>query len=249
MKVNEFISTLRNKFRCDDDALILQWLELGANLAEAGESEIETDLDDIARALYYVKNNFNETTLQKTLTYPTLADEVISCAVLFHTDRPIEVVDEYAKNGIIECGYLPDTYDERGSLSIVYCAGSDDSVFICHDITLDELQDMAEQAMHQARENGSTVKKEFENIGRTDHRIRGYGQNLIGTFMMNIYNLDEKCSAFGYRVTCLPTLGIVTADKHPALIDAEREAEENKSMENMYEEPYEDEAQSFSMEM
>ncbi len=249
MKVNEFISTLRNEFRCDDDALILRWLELGANLSEASESEIEKDLDDIARALYYVKNNFNETTLQKTLTYPTLANEVISCAVLFHTDRPIEVVDEYAKNGIIECGYLPGTYDERGSLSIVYCADSDDSVFICHDITLDELQCMAEQAMHNARENGSTVRKEFETYARTDHRIRGYGRDVIGTFMMNIYNLDEKCSAFGCRVSCLPTLGIVTADKHPTLIDAERKAEENKSIENMDEEPCEYKAQGFSMEM
>ena len=67
--------------------------------------------------------------------------------------------------------------------------------------------------------------------------------------MMNIYNLDEKCSAFGCRVSCLPTLGIVTADKHPTLIEAECKAEENKSIENMDEEPCEDEAQGFSMEM
>lgn len=223
MKVNEFISTLRNEFNCDDDALILKWIELNADLAESVESELETELDDTARALYFVKNNFIETTLRSTLTYPTLANEIINSAVLFHAGRSIEVVDSYAQNGIIECGYIPSTYDERGTLSIVQCDGYNGAVFICHDIPADELRDMAEQAVNQSREVGSTVGKEFESYAITDQRIRNYGKDVIGTFMLNIYSLDKDCSAFGCRVCCLPDIKTVTVDKHPTLIAAETE--------------------------
>ncbi len=249
MKVNEFISTLRNEFHCSDNALILQWLELNAALAESGGSELETELDDTARALYFVKNNFHETTLLKTLTYPTPANEIIGSAVLFHAGRPVEVVDEYAKNGIIECGYIPSAYDERGTLSIVYCGGQDDSVFISHNIPADQLQSMAEQAMQQAQKTGSTVGKEFENYARTDQRIRCYGQDVIGVFMLNIYNLDRECSAFGCRVSCLPSIKMVTVDKHPALTDSEQNVIENEDMDDMDEPLCEDEWQGFSMEM
>ena len=228
MKVNEFISTLRDDLKCRDESLIFRWLEFNGILAEEGESKLETALEDTAKALYYVKNNFNEETLQETLTYPTLANEIINSAVLFHAGASIELVDSYTKNGIIECGYIPSTYDERGMLSIVYCVGSDDRVFICHGISIDVLKSMVERAMHEAQKNGSTVGMELENFAQNDNRIRDYGQGVIGIFMLNIYRLDKDCSAFGCRVTCLSNFEVITEDKHPALTAVKCETIENE---------------------
>lgn len=226
MKVNKFIKTLRYDLGCDYDDLILQWLEFNANLAEDDEIDLEAELDDTARALCYVKNNFDEETLRKTLTYPTLANEVISCAVLFKASQSIEVVNDYAESGRIEGGYIPKTFDEKGSLSLVYCAGEDDSVFVCHDIPMDELKDMVEQTFYTAKEIGSTAGTLLENLSRTDNRIHCFGRDVIGVHMLNIFNLDEKCSAFGCRIRCLPNIEAITAGKHPTLIAAEQEANE-----------------------
>lgn len=241
MRVNEFISTLQNEFKCGDDSLISGWIELNT-----GSNDVaETDLDDTVRALYFVKNNFNEKTLKKTLAYPTAANKIIDCAVLFHAGRPIEFVDNYVKSGAIESGYIPGSYDEKGTLSIVHFTGPNDCVFICRNIPEDELKNTVEQAMNNAREIGSAAEKEFENYALADNRIKCYGQDVIGIFMMNIYSLDKDCSAFGYRVTCHTNLGIVTVDEHPTLAALESETIGDGITDDVNEEPEE----TFNMQM
>ncbi|MBQ3194974.1 MAG: hypothetical protein IJB65_00760 [Clostridia bacterium] len=223
MKVIDFISLMRNEFDCEYDDIILQWLELNASLGKGSERELEAELDDTARALCYVKNNFDKQTLKTTLTYPTLANEVISCAVLFRANQPLEVVKGYAERGRIECGYIPKTFDEKGTLSLVHCAGTDSSVFLCHGFSIDEMKDKIEQVFDKSKEVGVTAGIILDVESLTDSRIYPFGRDVIGTYMLNMFNMDKECSAFGCLVQCLPNVGIVTADMHPSLLSVETE--------------------------
>lgn len=249
MSVNEFISTLRTQFDCQDDKLIFDWLELNANLAEEDESELSRNLGDTARALCFVKNNFNETTLHKTLTYPTLANEIISCAVLFHCMQPIEIVRHYAENGIIECGYIPKSSDEEGTLTLVCCEGKERTVFLSHDIPIDELREMVEQTLYKAKEIDSDTGKMLENLFQTDKRIHCFGKDVIGAYMLNIFAEDKDCSAFGYRINCIPSIEAIETEKHPALLATEQKTAENDFTDDMDGNPCDDESQGFLFDM
>ncbi len=235
MRVSDFISLLRNDFKCEDDGIILQWLELNAELSGESERALDTELDDTARALCYVKNNFDEQTLQNTLAYPTLANEIIGCAILFRSQLPIEVVRGYAESGKLECGYIPKTFDERHTLSLVNCGDADKSVFLCNNISAEELESKATQAFDEAQRTGRKISTVLQEMTSSDGRFDYYGEAVMGNHMVNLFNGDCECSAFGYSIRCLPSLGQIYSFTHPSLI-AEEKAE---AVERMKSEEYE----------
>ena len=83
MRTHEFIRAMKNRLGCQEAEAIQDWLEFAGDIADGTETDYERELDDIMRALSYVRNNFSPDVLQKSVRFPTLANEIIYGAALF----------------------------------------------------------------------------------------------------------------------------------------------------------------------
>ena len=77
MRTHEFIRAMRSKLGCQDAETIQDWLEFAGDIADGTEADYAKELDNIMRALSYVRNNFSSDVLKKSIRFPTLANEVI----------------------------------------------------------------------------------------------------------------------------------------------------------------------------
>ena len=77
MRTHEFIRAMKNRLGCQEAEAIQDWLEFAGDIADGTETDYERELDDIMRALSYVRNNFSPDVLQKSVRFPTLANEII----------------------------------------------------------------------------------------------------------------------------------------------------------------------------
>lgn len=68
---------MKNRLGCQEAEAIQDWLEFAGDIADGTETDYERELDDIMRALSYVRNNFSPDVLQKSVRFPTLANEII----------------------------------------------------------------------------------------------------------------------------------------------------------------------------
>lgn len=76
------------------------------------------------RSLLFVKHNFGPDVLKESLQALVLPNEVIYAAMLFNNSVDRKTVLELAANGALECGYIPDSRDEVGTLSLIQIKGS-----------------------------------------------------------------------------------------------------------------------------
>lgn len=71
MRTHEFIRAMKNRLGCQEAEAIQDWLEFAGDIADGTETDYERELDDIMRALSYVRNNFSPDVLQKSVRFPT----------------------------------------------------------------------------------------------------------------------------------------------------------------------------------
>lgn len=69
MRTHEFIRAMKNRLGCQEAEAIQDWLEFAGDIADGTETDYERELDDIMRALSYVRNNFSPDVLQKKMSY------------------------------------------------------------------------------------------------------------------------------------------------------------------------------------
>lgn len=119
MKLNTFISKISDKINSENLTPILHWVQFAQDVSEASESALDIELDQIYRALCFVKNNFDDSVFQKSLNTVLPPNEIIYGAAFFNAGYSDDEVRKYAENGVFEGGYIPFEDDEFGTLSLV----------------------------------------------------------------------------------------------------------------------------------
>lgn len=125
MEVNDFIRNVRDMIEGKDKTAALNWIEFAQDLSDSLDDPLENGLLEIYRPLCYVRNNFSNAVLQKSLNTTILGSEIIFGAMLFSAGYGEEEVRRLANEGALECGYIPLSDSEKGSLSLVYIAETD----------------------------------------------------------------------------------------------------------------------------
>lgn len=105
--LSSFINFMRENLKPkeDNDSTILKWLELAIGLSDDGEANLNHELSDTMEALKYVKNNFRPKVFEDSLRFPTLSNEIINGALCFNAGYTKDMVEQFAEDGLIECGY------------------------------------------------------------------------------------------------------------------------------------------------
>ncbi len=125
MTIQSFIWKMKDMLAAEDSSVIVEWIEFAGNISSICENNLEDELEETLRALYYVKNNFCPEVLQKSLHYISLSNEIINAAFCFCRGYTANEINEFAADGKLECGYIPEREDEIGSFSIIRNVGSE----------------------------------------------------------------------------------------------------------------------------
>ena len=146
MRTHEFIRAMKNRLGCQEAEAIQDWLEFAGDIADGTETDYERELDDIMRALSYVRNNFSPDVLQKSVRFPTPGqrDHLRRRPVcLRHGGK---AGGRAARDGRLEDGYVPATDDETGTLSLVRVEDPEEQVFLA----VNEPETMVRRALERA---------------------------------------------------------------------------------------------------
>ncbi len=123
MTVQDFIQRMQNMLRLKDSSVIVDWLEFTGEISSNCETNLENDLDETLRALFFVKDNFNWKVFQQSLRYPTISNEIINAAFCFCQGYSTDEVKKFAEDGILE-GYIPQEKSELESFTLIRNADS-----------------------------------------------------------------------------------------------------------------------------
>lgn len=114
--MHKFINDMRTMLKPKKDSIILDWLYFIGDLSEGTESDIKEELDKVRRCLYYVKNNYSAKTLQKSLRFYTLPNEIINAAEYFEQGYSSKKVYELGKEGYLQNGPIPSEFYGKSEL-------------------------------------------------------------------------------------------------------------------------------------
>lgn len=131
--LSDFIERLSEMVDGGDKTVVLNWIEFAdfiRDCDETGEETLESVLDEVYRPLCYVKNNFDNDTLQKSLKTEMLGNEIIFGAMLYSLGCSEDEVRKFADDGIIIDGYIPQEDDEKESLSLVYVTDDENALYM-----------------------------------------------------------------------------------------------------------------------
>lgn len=133
ISLNDFISEVSDMVSSDDKTAVLDWIEYASfmtDVDESGRRTLEGELREVYLPLCYVRNNFSNSVLQKSLDMDTLGNEIIYGAMMFAAGYYENEVRDMGNEGRMEDGYIPLSADEKGSLFVVAIAGRDNYLFI-----------------------------------------------------------------------------------------------------------------------
>ena len=133
ISLTDFISNVSEMVSSDDKTAVLDWIEFASfmtDVDESGRRTLEGELQELYLPLCYVRNNFSGRVLQQSLNLDTLGNEVIFGAMMFAAGYSENEVRDIGNEGAMECGYIPLSTDEKGSLFVVAIAGRSDCIFI-----------------------------------------------------------------------------------------------------------------------
>ncbi len=120
--MSQFIKELRGMLiPPTNEGAILPWLELAEELSQNSKwhSGFTEELNAILLALKYVRHNFSEEVLQKSLRLYIVNDEIINGALYLNAGYGVEEVQELADAGILSEGYIPTSENEVGTLTLI----------------------------------------------------------------------------------------------------------------------------------
>lgn len=163
--LSEFINFMRENLdqRDDNDTTILKWLELALSLSDDGVTKLNHELSDTMEALKYVKNNFRPKVFQESLRFSTLSNEIINGALCFNAGYPKDKVEQFAEEGLIECGYMPKSEDETESFTVVKILEPENSMVVFDNVSEKMVLRSIGRASTEAIDNGGTVSGHIKN--------------------------------------------------------------------------------------
>ena len=199
MRTHEFIRAMKNRLGCQGAEAIQDWLEFAGDIADGTETDYERELDDIMRVLSYVRNNFSPDVLQKSVRFPTLANEIIYGAALFASGMEEKQVAGAARDGLLEDGYVPATDDETGTLSLVRVEDPEEQIFLAVNEPETMVRRALERAVYDAQRCG--VSSILRDRSRTELRLSSLGGGVLAQSMQNAF---ENTTAIGVLFCCDP---------------------------------------------
>lgn len=157
--LSSFINYMRENLepKEDNDSTILKWLELALCLSDEDESNLNHELSDTMESLKYVKNNFRPKVFQDSLRFPTLSNEIINGALCFNAGYTKDMVEQFAEDGLIECGYMPKYDDETESFTVVKILEPENSMVVFDNVSENMVFRSIGRASTKAIDNGGTV--------------------------------------------------------------------------------------------
>lgn len=157
--LSSFINYMRENLepKEDNDSTILKWLELALCLSDEDESNLNHELSDTMESLKYVKNNFRPKVFQDSLRFPTLSNEIINGALCFNAGYTKDMVEQFAEDGLIECGYMPKYDNETESFTVVKILEPENSMVVFDNVSENMVFRSIGRASTKAIDNGGTV--------------------------------------------------------------------------------------------
>lgn len=137
ISLSDFITEVSDMVSSDDKTAVLDWVAFASfmtDVDEEGQRTLEKELLELYLPLCYVRNNFSDAVLQKSLSMDTIGNEIIYGAMLFAAGYYESQVRDMGNEAALEDGYIPLETDEIGSLSVVAIAGRDDCIFIANNL-------------------------------------------------------------------------------------------------------------------
>ena len=165
ISLNDFISEVSGMVSSDDKTAVLDWIEYASfmtDVDESGRRTLESELQEVYLPLCYVRNNFSNSVLQKSLDMDTLGNEIIYGAMMFAAGYYENEVRDIGNEGHMEDGYIPLSADEKGSLFVIAVADRKDCIFIGNNMeggtTFECLRRAVQLAEMQGRDIASVLE-------------------------------------------------------------------------------------------
>lgn len=219
--LSEFINYMRENLepKEDNDSTILKWLELAVGLSDDGEANLNHELTDTMEALKYVKNNFRPKVFQDSLRFPTLSNEIINGALCFNAGYTKEMVEQFAEEGLLECGYMPKTEDETESFTVVKILEPENSMVVFDNVSEKMVLRSIGRASTESIDNGGTVS------GHIKKGIVCHAENVAliqsEPLQLGFEKALENTSAVKKMITFNPVTGEVETFDNQCIIDGE----------------------------
>ena len=225
MELNSFIYEMSYMLKSEDKTPVLDWVTFAYEVAEGSETSLAAELDDIYNAMCYVQNNFSYEVLEQSMRTNMLANEIIYGAMFFQQDADHNTVSALAENGTLECGYIPGSANEVGTLSLVRFGGDDRLLEVYNEqpeLIAQTIRRMAERA--DGRD--ASLYELLANKDATGLRMYKLQSDSLKKALLHAY---DTTSAVGRMITYFPKLDLLTEEICPAL--AEQQTQMKKDME------------------
>lgn len=166
ISLSDFISEVSGMVSTDDKTAVLDWIEFASfmtDVDDSGRRTLENELQELYLPLCYVRNNFSNTVLQKSLNLDTIGNEIIYGAMLFAAGYYENEIRDIGNEGRMECGYIPLSADEKGSLFVVAVAGRDDCIFVGNNLDSSTTVGCLKRAVQLSEMQGRDIASVLEH--------------------------------------------------------------------------------------
>lgn len=219
--LSEFTHFMRDNLepREDNDSTILNWLQLAIDLSSEGEANLNHELSDTLNALRYVKNNFSPKVFQESLRFATLSNEIINGAFCFNAGYTKEMVEKFAEDGLIECGYMPKAMDETENFYVVKILEPENSMVVFDNVSEKTVLRTIGRASTESIENGGLMCEHIKHGIMC--RIENVQHIQSEPLRIAYEKALENTSAVRKMITFQPETGEVQTFDNQAIINGE----------------------------
>lgn len=140
VELSEFIVEVSAMVEGNDKTPVLDWIEYAAFMVDCqaeGETTLEKELSEIYTSLCYVKNNFDNETLQRTLKSIGCPNEIIFRGILHSARISEETIEDLANHGHLMDGYVPIEDDEQTKLNFIFVDDDEGNMFMTRNPKVD----------------------------------------------------------------------------------------------------------------
>lgn len=161
--LRDFIKVMKTMTGEDYQTTVMNWFEFACDVCEDNPAQLVNELEDVLRSLLFVKHNFRPEVLQESLKALVLPSEVIYGAMLFDNSVDRETMLNLAANGALECGYIPDSRDERGTLTLIRIEGSFPRLLMAANEAPERIENVLRWAASEEKEQGLSAADFLSN--------------------------------------------------------------------------------------
>ena len=224
ISLSDFISEVSGMVSSDDKTPVLDWIEFASfmtDVDESGRRTLESELQELYLPLCYVRNNFSNSVLQKSLSMDTIGNEIIYGAMLFAAGYYENEVRDIGNEGKMEDGYIPLSADEKGSLFVVAIAGRDDCIFIGNNMQGGTTNMNLRRAVRLAELQGRDIASVLEHPATAGMPLR----KITDTRLIEAVKVScTESTAFDYITVYDPTAEEIRLTTTNGLTAEERDA-------------------------